>query len=523
MAEHNSNPVMHLKSEVIFWITRAKVNSIALLLILILAGSLRLINIGAVGFNSDEAVYSGQAASIAQDSALTEFFPIFRAHPLLHQFMLSVVFTFSVSDVLGRVVSAFFGICTVLLVYMIGSRLYKPKVGIFSALFLAIMPYHVIVTRQVLLDGPMTFFATLTAYLLVRYATSQSRPWLYAAGASMGLTFLAKETGILLLAAIYAFLALAPSVRVRIGDLVLSMVIMLLVIVPFPLTLAIAGGGGSETTQQYLVWQLFRRPNHEWAFYPTTVTEVIGPLLILLALYGLIVYRKNNSWREVLLLSWIVVPAIFFQAWPVKGFHYLLIIAPPISILAARTVGDWSFNGIVKKGAGAQRRVWLRTLYVGALIISLFIASWIRIQPHKKGQFLAGSGGVPGGREAGLWLKTNSPVGSTLMTIGPSMANILQFYGYRQAYGLSVSPNPLHRNPSYTPIRNPDFEIRTGEFQYLVWDAYSASRSSFFSEKLIDLAERYNGRIVHTESVLMTSENGMSIEKPVIVIYEVRP
>ncbi len=222
--------MMRLKSEVKLWITRANVNSIALLLIVILAGSLRLNNIGAVGFNSDEAVYSGQAASIAQDSALTEFFPIFRAHPLLHQFMLSVVYTFSVSDVLGRVVSAFFGICTVLLAYMLGSRLYKPRVGIFSALFLAIMPYHVIVTRQVLLDGPMTFFATLTAYLLVRYATSQSRPWLYAAGASMGLTFLAKETGILLLAAIYAFLALAPSVRVRISDLVLSMAIMLLVL-----------------------------------------------------------------------------------------------------------------------------------------------------------------------------------------------------------------------------------------------------------------------------------------------------
>ena len=103
------------------------------------------------------------------------------------------------------------------------------------------------------------------------------------------------------------------------------------------------------------------------------------------------------------------------------------------------------------------------------------------------------------------------------------MANILQFYGERQAYGLSVSPNPLHRNPSYTPIRNPDFEIRTGEFQYIVWDAYSAARSTFFSEKLIGYTERYNGRVVHSEMVFTTLDDGQIVEKPVIIIYEVRP
>ena len=103
------------------------------------------------------------------------------------------------------------------------------------------------------------------------------------------------------------------------------------------------------------------------------------------------------------------------------------------------------------------------------------------------------------------------------------MANILQFYGHRRAMGLSVSPNPLHRNPSYQAIRNPDFEIRTGEFQFLVWDAYSATRSSFFSDKLLNYAQRYNGRVVHTESIATIGPAGQRIETPVIVVYEVRP
>ena len=47
--------------------------------------------------------------------------------------------------------------------------LYGRRAGLVAALLLALMPYHVIVTRQVLLDGPMTMFATLTLLLVVRF------------------------------------------------------------------------------------------------------------------------------------------------------------------------------------------------------------------------------------------------------------------------------------------------------------------------------------------------------------------
>jgi hypothetical protein len=51
---------------------------------------LRLWQLNALGFNSDEAVYAGQAASIADHPDLKEFFPTFRAHPLLFQTILSI-------------------------------------------------------------------------------------------------------------------------------------------------------------------------------------------------------------------------------------------------------------------------------------------------------------------------------------------------------------------------------------------------------------------------------------------------
>ncbi len=103
------------------------------------------------------------------------------------------------------------------------------------------------------------------------------------------------------------------------------------------------------------------------------------------------------------------------------------------------------------------------------------------------------------------------------------MANLVQFYGHREAYGLSVSPNALARNPSYQPILNPDRAIRTGEVQYLVYDVYSASRSSHFGDKLLDFADRYNGHVVHTEYVDIVGKDGAIERRPVIIVIEVRP
>jgi hypothetical protein len=494
---------------------------IALAIIMSVAVGIRIWRVNEIGYNTDEAVYAGQAAAISQDPTLKEIFPVFRAHPLLFQFMLAVLYSFGITDLIGRLLAVAIGTATVYVVYRLGDLLYDKNVGLLAALILALMPYHVIVSRQVLLDGPLVFCSTLPLYLLARFASTAHPRWLHAVGVGMGLTFLAKETGIILLGSVYAFLALSSEIRIRIRDLVISLILMLVMIAPFPVSLWLAGS--STTGQQYLIWQFFRRPNHTWDFYLSMVPNSIGIPVIIAALLGFLLFRHQNSWRERLLLWWIFVPVIFFQIWPTKGFQYLLPIAPPIAVLASRTLIHWrSVQDIVIRDwkIGAS---WFKNAMVGIVVFSLMISTWQVIQPDISGIFLAGTGGVPGGREAGMWVKRNVPEGATLMTIGPSMANILQFYGNRKALGLSVSPNPLHRNPSYEPIHNPDFQIRTNEIQYLVWDSYSAGRSNFFSEKILELAKRYHGQVVHTESVSVTSEDGSKTTQAVIVIYKVHP
>ncbi|MGW3118730.1 ArnT family glycosyltransferase [Streptomyces sp. NPDC001107] len=472
--------------------------------VLLLAAFLRLWQLTAAGFNSDEAVYTGTAASLAGDDRLGSLFPVFRAHPVLFQSLVSLALRVHESDWAARAVPALLGVATVAVTYGLGRRLYGRRAALVGALLLAVMPYHVVVSRQVLLDAPMTLCATGALYCVVRYAESPSPRWLLAAGGMLGFTVLAKETSVVLLGSLYAFFALTPAVRTRWRHLLPALGVIGVVAVAHPLSQLLAGharAGGN-----YLLWQMFRRANHPYSFYGREVPWALGPLVVVAALAGLVWLRRENTWRERLLVCWVVVPALFFTVWPVKGFQYLLPVAPVFAVLAGRTLTSLPRVVRIQRFAAAAA-VWL-------VVASVAVPCWMRIQPQTSTRFLAGTGGLPGGREAGLWVREHAPEGSRLLAIGPSMANVVQYYGFCPVSALSVSPDPARRNPSYRAVPNPDRALRDGDFQYLVWDAYTARRTRFFTAKLQGLVGRYHGTAV------FTARNGAGVK--VVVIYRVR-
>ena len=476
------------------------------------AVAVRVWDLNRIGFNSDEVVYSSQAALLAGKSHYEQLFTLFRAHPLVFQALLSLVYRVSMSDYLARLLSVAFGLGTVVAGYWAARSLYGRRVALIAAAILAVMPYEVVVNRQVLLDGPMVFFATLALGLTARFVKTREPGWLYSATVALGLTILTKETGILVAVAMYAFLVLTPQLRVRLRNFVVSFAILGAFVFVFPL--AVALGKRSNTGEQFFLWQVLRRPNHGILFYFEHVPQALGLGVVLLAIVGLCVLRRDRSWREMLLICWIVIPTIFFVVWPVKGFQYLLPIAPAVAILAGRALAALPVRGSLSF-KGWRLPAALVTGIVGAVVAtSLLLPTFWAIRPSDATTVNAGAGGLPGGREAGSWIGRVAPIGAKVITIGPSMSNVVRYFGGRESFGLSVSTNPLHRNPVYEPVGNADLRLRQGEIQYLVWDATSASRSPRFASELIDLAHRYHGRVMHRERV-----GG----RDVIVVYQVRP
>ncbi|HET7899748.1 MAG TPA: glycosyltransferase family 39 protein, partial [Candidatus Nanopelagicales bacterium] len=270
---------------------------------LVIGSWLRLTDLGSVGVNSDEAVYAGQAASIAGNEHFLANFPIVRAHPLLFQLLIAPWYTNGVPDTPGRYASAFFGIGTIALVFALGYLTYGRRAGAIAALLMAVMPYAVVLSRQVLLDGPMTFFTTASLVCLALLARTENGRWLVAAGALLGLATLTKETAVILVMAVFAFLSLVPRFWRPKRYVALAAVAALGLAAAYPLSTSLAGGGSKG--QSYVAWQLSRRPNHDFLFYLTDIPVAIGILTVVTAIAGLILLRRRSSWREVLLLAWI--------------------------------------------------------------------------------------------------------------------------------------------------------------------------------------------------------------------------
>ena len=173
---------------------RISVGSVALSAVLVpallgLAVALRVVDLDRVGFNSDEAVYSGQAAALIGDETMSQFFSVFRAHPLLLQTMLGGLFeVLGISDLAARLfVALTFGVGSVVLTYMLAYRLYGQRVAIVAAVILAVLPYHVLVSRQVLLDPPLAFFVLLSLWFVARGSDDPSGRWMMGAALAAAL------------------------------------------------------------------------------------------------------------------------------------------------------------------------------------------------------------------------------------------------------------------------------------------------------------------------------------------------
>jgi 4-amino-4-deoxy-L-arabinose transferase-like glycosyltransferase len=142
----------------------------------------------------------------------------------------------------------------------------------------------------------MVFFTTAALYALARYCWSRSGRWLIAIGALMGLAMLTKETAIVLFGGVYCFFVLSQTIKLRIRRAAIALAVAGVIALAFPLTLRLAGA--SRSGGNYLAWQLFRRANHPIDFYLTSVPLVLGPLVLAIAVLGLVLDRRRWNWRE---------------------------------------------------------------------------------------------------------------------------------------------------------------------------------------------------------------------------------
>ena len=461
-------------------------------LVVVIGAALRLWHIGSVGFNSDEAVYAGQGAALFGIGDHAQHFSLFRAHPLLLQLIVGIVFRIGgVDDTTARIVVAIgFGLTTVVLSYLLVARLSNRLVAVITAALMATLPYHVIVSRQVLVDVAMAACMVAAFWMLARFVTGGSGVSLAGSLALLGLAVLAKEIAVLAVVPVGLVLLAKEGIDiVRRRSLWVGLVVWMVLVAAFPLTRLIYKPSNAS---DFVVWQITREPNHPIDYFLRVLLQYAGPLFLSALIVGLVVMVRRRAIGDLLVLSWVGTFGLFFVVWPTKLFPYLFPIVPGLAYMAA--------TGLVVAARWLRRRssIALPGALAVVLAVTLTASTITTVGAGPTAQLPSWADfdievqSFAGGRELGAWAE-GTPGGSRFVTIGPSIGNVLRFYGNRDSVALSVSANPRLRNPAYVPLPNPDLAIRQMTVQYAVWDAYSADRSVFYNARLLAYVRRFDG------------------------------
>jgi len=157
-------------------VKRADFKTVLLLAIIIFLGLfLRIINLDSnpAGFFCDEASIGYNAYSLlktGKDEYNVSWPIFFRAFgeyksPILIYSAMVPIHFLGLSEEAVRLTSAFYGVLSILAIYLFTSRLGRKRIALIAALFLAISPWHIHFSR-VSLEGLMSFvfFTTMGAY-----------------------------------------------------------------------------------------------------------------------------------------------------------------------------------------------------------------------------------------------------------------------------------------------------------------------------------------------------------------------
>lgn len=198
-----------------------KKSYLPLTLILILAFALRLVNLATLppSLNWDEVSHGYNAYSILKTGKdeWGQSFPLsnFRAYgdyplPLYMYLSMPGILFFGLNEFSVRLPSAIFGSLLIAVVYLLTRRILKNSLAAtVGAFLLAISPWSILTSRQVLQATPSIFFFSLGVYLFVKGLEDLKEVWAILGIVSLGLSAYAYHNTRILAPLFFAFLIFA--------------------------------------------------------------------------------------------------------------------------------------------------------------------------------------------------------------------------------------------------------------------------------------------------------------------------
>lgn len=315
----------------------------------------------------------------------------------------------------GRIIAVSLGILTVYLVYTLGRRAYGRAAGTLAALFMAVLPIHVMHSKFMAVDVPATFFVVLALLFAIRITDGNRLRDYILAGLFAGLAAGTKyNAGLVVLSPIVAHLAshkARPLLRI-VSPKMLATILCAAAgfLIGTPGTLLYRDAFNRDFSFEMHHVQtghglIFTHTGSGFVYHIThSLWPGMGLPLLVLAGIGLLYALKKHSASDLTLLVFLATYYAVIGMAQVRFARYTIPLLPILVLLAARVSADLMrrlFSG----------RAFARTLGAVTAMLVVLVAGYSLVCSLAVDRVFASTDTRD---QAANWIRQNVPLHSTI-------------------------------------------------------------------------------------------------------------
>jgi 4-amino-4-deoxy-L-arabinose transferase-like glycosyltransferase len=327
---------------------------------------------------------------------------------------------------IGRALSALLSIGTILLLYLIGLRMYSRTAGLLAAVFLTFSLEHTTTSHAMMPDAPMVFFMVLAFFFIWRvYEKGRPRDYIFtglAAGAAMALKYGGHMMFLpLFLAHVFHVLEnhepkkkiifYWPLYLSGLGFLAVFLLGCPYAVIKFQ---EFKADFKWQTNHLLTEGHFGDSPLHSaWLFYlQYGFRDNVGRWAQYLAFGGILAAILRRKARELILLSYPIVLLLMIGAWKTRATRYFLPLAPFFILLAAGAAdaaGRWAaarLKPYVRQASMARSLAVILPLTLGAVAVAPGALQTLR--------YVHSIAGPDTRTQAKEWIEFNIPAGAKI-------------------------------------------------------------------------------------------------------------
>jgi len=286
-----------------------------------------------------------------------------------------------------KIIPFIFSLLCVILIMLIGKKLFNPKVALFAAMIFCSNIIFNVFSKRFQFDYPYTFFILGSFYLMFLYNDSLNYKYLLLSGVSFGCCLMIKIlVGFyipMILVLCYYFAR--DKINFKLKDILLLTSIGIMMALPWHLYMLIKYG--NEFTDFFLKFHIYDRAfqgvemneKRSGALYHINYLMNIIPYSVIVY-FGLIndfnKFTKLN-WEKIFLWVWFLAGFIIIAAFKTKLEVYILLILTPGCLLISSFIDEMN-----------KQNLFIKTLILLATIFNIFWFGTVSVRTEIK-SFLA--------------------------------------------------------------------------------------------------------------------------------------